>query len=428
MVRQRLAWADREAPPSSPVDSGSVFCRPRCRCSWRPVEQALIGKAALHGGSPLARRRGDARLQRAAHAARRPADRWPTRFPTHRRRRASSSRRVPLVVAGRDRRTDLRSRDGRVGSARRRRGMAVARPSANRRRPISNLVIERWQLRAGRNCWRPLGTACWSSDSKPSGQTNLIGGTFALAGRTGVAGGGGRDHRSAPGDDRRRERARPAGPGAGGGTRCDVGGEPPDAGAGSGRRVGVLEEDVPHQPVDQVHQPDSEGPRRPARASGSASAPGRRRDRSRPCHSSGRCRRTCQASARPARRGSRSPGPCDHTGSAASPRPRPGSGSARPRGTGTPLPSRPASSRRLARAAPPAGRTRGDRRDRSPPACGSDSHQSVESTAITAGVSGETRTGPQPCSRKNPESVSPRCRTSSAEGRCTANRPASHSA
>ena len=56
-VRQRLAWAERGADAVTGrqrvaflPDAGAVLLA--------PVEQALLGKAALHGGSPLARRRG----------------------------------------------------------------------------------------------------------------------------------------------------------------------------------------------------------------------------------------------------------------------------------------------------------------------------------------------------------------------------------
>jgi len=56
-MRQRLAWAERDA--EAVVGRQRVgFLPDGMAALLAPVEQALMGKAALHGGSPLARRRG----------------------------------------------------------------------------------------------------------------------------------------------------------------------------------------------------------------------------------------------------------------------------------------------------------------------------------------------------------------------------------
>jgi len=63
-LRQRLAWAEREAEVTSGRQSVG-FLPGALPALLLPVEQALIGKAAVDGGSPLARRRGSAAFSTA---------------------------------------------------------------------------------------------------------------------------------------------------------------------------------------------------------------------------------------------------------------------------------------------------------------------------------------------------------------------------
>jgi PmbA protein len=59
MIRQRLAWAEREAaPPAASGRQRVIFLPSALSVLLQPVEQALTGKAALLGDSPLARQRG----------------------------------------------------------------------------------------------------------------------------------------------------------------------------------------------------------------------------------------------------------------------------------------------------------------------------------------------------------------------------------
>ncbi|MDH5283236.1 MAG: TldD/PmbA family protein [Gemmatimonadota bacterium] len=56
-VRQRLAWAERQVDVPSRVQRVG-FLPSTMEILLEPVQQALVGRAALHGASPLARRRG----------------------------------------------------------------------------------------------------------------------------------------------------------------------------------------------------------------------------------------------------------------------------------------------------------------------------------------------------------------------------------
>jgi PmbA protein len=56
-IRQRLAWAEREVDVPSRVQRVG-FLPSALDVLLDPVQQALVGRAALHGASPLARRRG----------------------------------------------------------------------------------------------------------------------------------------------------------------------------------------------------------------------------------------------------------------------------------------------------------------------------------------------------------------------------------
>lgn len=57
VLRQRLSWAERDAN-TTPGRQRVLFLPAALPALLLPVEQALAGKAALGGGSPLARRRG----------------------------------------------------------------------------------------------------------------------------------------------------------------------------------------------------------------------------------------------------------------------------------------------------------------------------------------------------------------------------------
>lgn len=176
MVRQRFAWAEREAEiPAGRQRAG--FLPTAMPVLLTPVEQALVGKAALHGGSPLARRRGARAFSETLTLHDDPLlDGRPGSRPID--DEGVVSRRLPLVVAGEIEGLiyDLETA-GRVG----------ATPSGHGRRSTfgkpqaaySNLVLE-----PGASSWEELlaaiGDGLLIERLRPSGQANLIGGTFAL--------------------------------------------------------------------------------------------------------------------------------------------------------------------------------------------------------------------------------------------------------
>ena len=142
-----------------------------------PVEQALVGKSALHGGSPLARRRGARAFSELITLHDDPLlDGRPGSRPID--DEGVVSRRLPLVLAGEIEGLiyDLETA-GRVG----------ATPSGHGRRSTfgkpqaaySNLV-----LAPGASAWEEIlaaiGDGLLIERLRPSGQSNLIGGTFAL--------------------------------------------------------------------------------------------------------------------------------------------------------------------------------------------------------------------------------------------------------
>jgi len=176
MVRQRLAWAEREAE-IAPGRQRAGFLSTAMPVLLTPVEQALVGKAALHGGSPLARRRGARALSELLTLHDDPLiDGRPGSRPID--DEGVVSRRLPLVVGGE---IDAMIYDletaGRVG----------ATPSGHGRRSTfgkpqaaySNLVLE-----PGGASWAEIlaaiGDGLLIERLRPSGQANLIGGTFAL--------------------------------------------------------------------------------------------------------------------------------------------------------------------------------------------------------------------------------------------------------
>jgi PmbA protein len=176
MVRQRLAWAEREAE----IVAGrqrAAFLPTAMQVLLTPVEQALIGKAALHGGSPLARRRGARAFSECITLHDDPLiDGRPGSRPID--DEGVVSRPLPLVVGGE---IDAMIYDletaGRVGAS----------PSGHGRRSTfgkpqaaySNLVLQ-----PGTSSWEEILTAVGDGllieRLRPSGQVNLIGGTFAL--------------------------------------------------------------------------------------------------------------------------------------------------------------------------------------------------------------------------------------------------------
>jgi PmbA protein len=175
-VRQRLSWAEQEAE-IVPGRQRVGFLPTAMPVLLSPVEQALVGKSALHGGSPLARRRGSRAFSElvsihddplvGGRPGSRPID-----------DEGVVSRRLPLVVAGEIEALiyDLETA-GRVGAS----------PSGHGRRSTfgkpqaaySNLVVE-----PGTSNWEELlaaiGDGLLIERLRPSGQSNLIGGTFAL--------------------------------------------------------------------------------------------------------------------------------------------------------------------------------------------------------------------------------------------------------
>jgi PmbA protein len=56
-IRQRVGWAERQVDVPSRVQR-VAFLPDALEVLLEPVQQALVGRAALHGASPLARRRG----------------------------------------------------------------------------------------------------------------------------------------------------------------------------------------------------------------------------------------------------------------------------------------------------------------------------------------------------------------------------------
>jgi len=176
MVRQRLAWAEREAE-IAPGRQRAGFLSTAMPVLLTPVEQALVGKAALHGGSPLARRRGARAFSELLTLHDDPLiDGRPGSRPVD--DEGVVSRPLPLVVGGE---IDAMIYDletaGRVG----------ATPSGHGRRSTfgkpqaaySNLVLE-----PGGASWEEIlaavGDGLLIERLRPSGQANLIGGTFAL--------------------------------------------------------------------------------------------------------------------------------------------------------------------------------------------------------------------------------------------------------
>lgn len=176
MVRQRLAWAEREAE-IAPGRQRAAFLPTAMPVLLTPVEQALIGKAALHGGSPLARRRGARAFSELITLHDDPLiDGRPGSRPVD--DEGVVSRQLPLVVNGE---IDAMIYDletaGRVGAS----------PSGHGRRTTfgkpqaaySNLLLQ-----PGSSSWEELlaavGDGLLIERLRPSGQTNQVGGTFAL--------------------------------------------------------------------------------------------------------------------------------------------------------------------------------------------------------------------------------------------------------
>jgi PmbA protein len=176
MLRQRLAWAER----------GVEAKLGRQRVGFLPtalpplllsVEQALLGKAALHGGSPLARQRGTRAYSEQVTLVDEPLlDGRPGSRPLD--DEGTVSRRLPLVQAGEVCAFlyDLETA-GRVG----------ATPTGHGRRTTfgkpqpacSNLVFE-----PGPASWdevlAAVGDGIVVELLRPGSQTNVMGGTFAL--------------------------------------------------------------------------------------------------------------------------------------------------------------------------------------------------------------------------------------------------------
>lgn len=176
MLRQRLGWAER----------GVEAKLGRQRVGFLPtalppllvsVEQALLGKAALHGGSPLARKRGTRAYSEQLTLVDDPLlDGRPGSRPLD--DEGTVSRRLPLVQAGEVSAFlyDLETA-GRVG----------AMPTGHGRRTTfgkpqpagSNLVVEpgiaTWDEVLG-----AVGDGLIVELLRPGTQTNVMGGTFAL--------------------------------------------------------------------------------------------------------------------------------------------------------------------------------------------------------------------------------------------------------
>lgn len=176
MLRQRLAWAER----------GAEAKLGRQRVGFLPtalpplllsVEQALLGKAALHGGSPLARRRGTRAYSEQVTLVDEPLlDGRPGSRPLD--DEGTVSHRLPLVQAGEVSAFlyDLETA-GRVG----------AMPTGHGRRTTfgkpqpacSNLVFE-----PGPASWdevlAAVGDGIVVELLRPGTQANVMGGTFAL--------------------------------------------------------------------------------------------------------------------------------------------------------------------------------------------------------------------------------------------------------
>lgn len=176
MIRQRLAWAERTAEFRAGRQRVG-FLPTAMPVLLTPVEQALIGKAALHGGSPLARRRGARAFSESFTLHDDPLiDGRPGSRPID--DEGVVSRRFPLVVAGEIEGLiyDLETA-GRVGAS----------PSGHGRRStfgkpqaaFSNLVVAPGTATLD-ELLATIGDGLLVERLRPSGQTNLIGGTFAL--------------------------------------------------------------------------------------------------------------------------------------------------------------------------------------------------------------------------------------------------------
>ncbi len=175
MIRQRLAWAERGAEAVSGRQRVG-FLPTALPALLLPVEQALVGKAALHGGSPLARQRGARAYSEEFTLVDDPLlDGRPGSRPLD--DEGVVSRRLPLIQAGEVAGIiyDLETA-GRVGATPTGHGRRTTygKPQA----ACTNLVVE-----AGAAGWDELlaaiGDGLVVEWLRPGTQANVIGGTFA---------------------------------------------------------------------------------------------------------------------------------------------------------------------------------------------------------------------------------------------------------
>ncbi|MBP9200941.1 MAG: TldD/PmbA family protein [Gemmatimonadales bacterium] len=176
MLRQRFAWAERNA--EAPMGRQRVGFLPTALPPLlAAVEQALVGKAALHGGSPLARQRGARAYSELLTLVDDPLlDGRPGSRPLD--DEGVTSRRLPLVEAGQVAGIiyDLETA-GRVGATPTGHGRrsTFAKPQA----ACTNLVLE-----AGAASWddilATIGDGLVVEQLRPGTHADMMGGTFAL--------------------------------------------------------------------------------------------------------------------------------------------------------------------------------------------------------------------------------------------------------
>ncbi len=176
MLRQRFAWAERTA--EAPGGRQRVGFLPTALPPLlAAVEQALVGKAALHGGSPLARQRGTPVYSPLVTLIDDPLlDGRPASRPID--DEGVVSRRLPLVEAGQVAGIiyDLETA-GRVGASPTGHGRrsTFGKPQA----ACSNLVLD-----AGTASWddilAAIGDGLVVEQLRPGTHTDMVGGTFAL--------------------------------------------------------------------------------------------------------------------------------------------------------------------------------------------------------------------------------------------------------
>jgi PmbA protein len=176
MLRQRLAWATRSATVA-PGRLTVGFLPTALPPLLRSVEQALLGKAALHGGSPLARQRGTRTYSELLSLVDDPLqDGRPGSRPLD--DEGVASRRLPLIQNGEvtailyDLETASRVGATPTGHGRR---VVFGKPQA----ACSNLIVE-----AGTASWADLlsaiGDGLLVEQLRPGTHANVMGGTFAM--------------------------------------------------------------------------------------------------------------------------------------------------------------------------------------------------------------------------------------------------------